>query len=322
MPKLTRRAFGQTALAAPVLALSSASLTSDARAAGHGARPTPGVVEAPLGSYRITALLDGMAPLGRPFFFGPDEAAIDAALAAAGVGPDLLPAPVTAYLLRSAERTILIDAGMGEVELLGPGFGQVSAALAAAGVAPDDVDTVILTHAHPDHLGGLVAGGAPVFANAELVMAEAEAAFWLDAGMMAQAPEDAQGLFQLAQTVVGAYGDRVTQVADGVDVAPGVTLAISPGHTPGHSVLRIDGGDRELMMIADTIHSADLHTAMPDVGFGFDVDTALAAQSRRRLFDQASSDGTLIAGSHVHFPGFGRILRDGDAYRYAPASWM
>lgn len=322
MPNLTRRALGRAALAVPALSLPAALLPSAAQAAGPGGMAAPGLVEMPLVAYRITALLDGMAPLGRPFFFGPDEGAIDAKLAEMGLGPDLLPAPVTAYLLRSDDRTILIDAGMGEVDLLGPGFGRVAAALGAAGVAPGDVDTVILTHAHPDHLGGLVADGAVVFANAELVMAEAEAGFWLDAGMMAQAPTEAQGLFQLAQTVVEAYSDRVTRVADGAEVAPGVRLILSPGHTPGHAVLRIDGGDRQLLMLADTLHSADLHTAMPDVGFGFDVDPAAAAHSRRRLFEEAASDGVLIAGSHVHFPGFGRIQRAGDAFRYAPASWL
>ncbi|MEO0390768.1 MAG: MBL fold metallo-hydrolase, partial [Pseudomonadota bacterium] len=99
-------------------------------------------------------------------------------------------------------------------------------------------------------------------------------------------------------------------------------LAVSPGHTPGHSLLRIDGGDQQLMMVADTMHSADLHLALPDTGFGFDTDPALAAASRRRLLDMAATDKMLIAGSHIHFPGFGRILRSGDAYRFAPATWM
>lgn len=321
MTRISRRIFGQAVIAAPALALTGAVLhPAAARAAGHAVPSAQGIMEASLGAYRITALLDGMAPLGRGFFLGSDEA-VDAFLEENALGPDVLPAPVNAYLLRSEDRTILIDAGMGDVDILGPGFGHMTAAMAATGVTPDDVDTVILTHAHPDHLGGLLAGGTPVFANAEVIMAEAEAAFWLDAGMMAQAPAEAQGLFQLVQGTVAAYGAQITQVADGAEVAPGITLAVSPGHTPGHSVLRIDGGDRQLVMIADTLHSADLHTAMPEVGFGFDVDPAQGVQSRLRLFDQLATDRTLIAGSHVHFPGFGRIMRNGDAYRFAPASW-
>jgi len=316
---LSRRNFLHTALAAPV---ASAIPVSSALASNPTGDLPPALIDAPLGRYRITALLDGIAPMGRGFFFGPDAAAIDQAVADAGLGPDLLPAPVSAYLLRSEDRTILIDAGMGALDILGPGFGRLPAALAAAGVPPESIDTVIITHLHPDHIGGLLSGEAPAFPNAELIVAEADAQFWSDASMQSAAPEEMQGLFLLAQGTVAAYGDQVTQVADGAEVAPGITLNLSPGHTPGHAVLRIDGGDQQLMMIADTVHSADLHLAMPDVGFGFDVDSALAAASRKRLFDMVAADKMLIAGSHVHFPGFGRILPSGGAFRFAPATWL
>lgn len=316
---LTRRAFSLAALSAP---LAATLVPTQIRADGHGAAPVPALYDAALGSYKVTAILDGIAPLARPFFFGLDEAQIDAVLAGAGTPGPELPAPVTAYLLTSADRTILIDTGMGEVEILGPGFGRLISGLAAAGVAPGDVDTVIITHLHPDHVGGLLAGGVPVFANAEIVVAQAEAGFWTDAAMAAAAPAEAQGLFQLAGATLGAYGDQVTQVADGAEVAPGITLHLSPGHTPGHSVLRIDGGDRQLMMVADTIHNVALHTALPSISFGFDTDSALAGQSRVRLFDMLAADNMLIAGTHVHFPGLGRILKAGDAYAYAPASWL
>ncbi len=318
--KLTRRTFATALAAAPVAA--ALQTPTGAAAASHAAAGLPALYGAPLGSYRITALLDGIAPLGRGFFFGPDADAIDQEIASAGLGPDTLPAPVSAYLLQSDDRTILIDAGMGALDILGPGFGNLPAGMAALGVTPADIDTLIITHLHPDHIGGMLAEGAPAFPNAEVVVAEAEAAFWTDEGTAAQAPAEAQGLFQLAKGTLSAYGDAVTQVADGSEVAPGVKLMVSPGHTPGHSVLHIDGGDRDLLMLADTVHSADLHLAMPDVGFGFDTDSAMAAASRRRLFDMAAADKTLVAGSHIHFPGFGRILSDGEAYRFAPATWL
>ncbi|KQB95629.1 hypothetical protein AL073_15555 [Loktanella sp. 1ANDIMAR09] len=318
MTQFNRRNLLKGAAALPAAALVTGA--APALAAGHSATAGAALYSAPVGNYRITALLDGIAPLGRGFFFGSD--AIDPLMAEVGIGPDALPAPVSAFLLQSDDRTILIDAGMGEQELLGPGFGGVTPGLAAAGVAPEDVDLVILTHAHPDHLGGLIRDGSAVFANAELAVGEVEAGFWTDAGMMAQAPEESQGLFQLAQTVFDAYGTRMTRIADGAEAAPGLSMMLSPGHTPGHSIVRIDGGDRQLMMIADTLHSADVHTALPDVGFGFDSDPVQAAASRRRIFDMVAADKMLVAGSHVHFPGFGRILTDGDAYRYVPATWM
>lgn len=319
MTRINRRNLLKGAAALPVAA-AVAGVASPAMAAGHGATAGAALYSAPLGRYRITAILDGVAALGRGFFFGSEQ--IDPVMEQFVLGPDALPAPVSVFLLQSDDRTILIDAGMGEQELLGPGFGGLASGLAAAGVAPDDIDLVVLTHAHPDHLGGLIHGGDAVFKNAELAIGEVEAAFWTDAAMMAQAPDQAKGLFQLAQTVLGAYGNRVTSIADGGEAAPGLSMMLSPGHTPGHSLVRIDGGDRQLLMVADTLNSAELHTALPDVGFGFDSDPAQAAASRRRVLDMVSADKTLIAGTHIHFPGFGRILRDGDAYRYIPATWV
>ncbi|MEO1778609.1 MAG: MBL fold metallo-hydrolase [Pseudomonadota bacterium] len=320
MPIISRRAFGTGLLAAPALTTLSAEATL---AAAHAApNAAPALFDAPLGNYRITALFDGMAGLAKGFFFGPDQGAIDAALAAGGITGDAMPAPVTAFLLQSDDRTILIDAGMGAVDILGPGFGRTFDALAALGVAPDDVDTIIVTHAHPDHIGGMIGEDGATFANAEVVISEPEFGFWGDAAIMAQAPEDAQGLFQLAQGVYAAYGDRIRPVAGGTEVAPGITLELAPGHTPGHAVLAIDGGDRQLMMIADALHSSVLQTSLPDTGFGFDIDAAQAAASRRALFDRMAADNMLVAGSHLPFPGFGRIIAHGDAYAYVPASWM
>ncbi|WP_415919802.1 MBL fold metallo-hydrolase [Tateyamaria sp. SN6-1] len=320
MASISRRAFGTGLLAAPALStLSAAPVLAAAHAAPKAA---PAMFDAPLGRYRITALFDGMAGLQKGFFSGPDQAAIDAALAAGGITGDAMPAPVSAFLLQSDDRTILIDAGMGEVDILGPGFGRTFDALTAMGLTTDDIDTIIVTHAHPDHIGGMLTGGAATFANAEVVIAEQEVAFWGDEGIMEQAPEDARGLFQLAQGVYTAYGDRMRPVAGGTEVAPGITLELAPGHTPGHSVLAIDGGDQQLMMIADALHSSVLQTALPDTGFGFDVDAAQAAASRRALFDRMAADNMLVAGSHLPFPGFGRIIAHSDAYAYVPASWM
>lgn len=316
---LNRRNFAQAAVAAP-LALSVSPTPSLAETAS--ASPSA-VFGASLGAYQISAILDGIGPLTSQLFRADTPESLAGTIAASGVGPEQLPAPVTAFLLQSADRTILIDAGLGELELLGPGLGRLEAGLAAIDVTAETVDTVLVTHMHPDHIGGLTKGGQPVFPNAEIIVAEAEAAFWTDPAMMAAAPQEIQGMFQIAQGLTAVYGDNVTRVSDNTEVAPGITLSLLPGHTPGHSALRIDGGDRQLLMVADAVLNADLQTADPTISAVFDIDPDQARQSRIAMFDQVAADNMLIAGSHIHFPGFGRIVRQSDAgFRFAPATWL
>ena len=131
-----------------------------------------------------------------------------------------------------------------------------------------------------------------------------------------------QPLFDMAQAALAPYADRLTLVENNAEVAPGLRLELSPGHTPGHSLLHLDGGDRELLFVADTVHNAELHTALPQTGFAFDGDPSEAAASRLRVFDRAATDKILIAGAHIHFPGFGRFVKAGDAYRYLQSTWL
>ena len=317
MTTLTRRTFGIAALAAPALIASTAPLLAQSPA--PAAQPAS-VFGATIGAYRVTALLDGTLPMTTSWFPGGSPASFESALAKSGIVGESIPAPINAFLLQSDSATILVDAGLGGLDMMGPGFGQVSAGLAVLGLTPADIDTLVMTHAHPDHIGGMIGANGAAYPNAELVVTGLEHKFWTDAGIMAQAPDAQKGGFQLAQTVFAAYADRLKLVEDGAEIAPGITIEIVPGHTMGHAVLHIDGGERQLLMITDAVHNIDLQTAIPEQGIMFDTDPALAAQSRMRLFDRAAADKVLIAGCHVHFPSFGRIVRADGAYRYAPTS--
>lgn len=197
------------------------------------------------------------------WFPGGSPAAIETALAESGITGESIPAPINAFLLQSDTAMILVDAGLGGLDMMGPGFGQVSAGLAALGVAPTDIDTLVMTHAHPNHIGGMIGANGAAFPNAELVVPGVEHTFWTDASIMAQAPDDAKGGFQLAQAVFGAYAGRLKLVEDGAEIAPGVTMEIVPGHTMGHAVLHIDGGHVHFSSFGRIIRAGEVYRYVP-----------------------------------------------------------
>lgn len=313
---ITRRDFSRLAIAGGVSALTGPAFAK----APFAEAQVAGVYRHNVGDIQVTALLDGYFPLPVEAFFNVSEENLAAVLeASAQQAP--MPTAINAYLVNTADRTFLVDAGFGSIDAFGPNVGKTTQNLRAAGVEPDQIDAVILTHAHLDHCEGLIDGeGDAIFANAELIMAEAEQAFWTDDSMLAQAPESARPAFDSARRSIAPYADRTTLIGD-ADIAPGIRFELSAGHTPGHGVVRIESGDQALTILADSLHNEAIHLAYPDAGFGFDVDAEAAAISRRRQFDRAADEGTLTAGSHISFPSFGRIVRDGDAYAHVMAEW-
>ena len=229
---------------------------------------------------------------------------------------------VNTFLIRSNGRMALIDTGSGNY--MGPAAGFVQRNLAAAGIDAKAIDTVLLTHMHPDHSAGLtdMSTGALLFPNAELVMHENEPAHWFDDGALAKADERAAKLFfQAGREQVAPYKKQTRLFKQG-EVFPGVTAVPSPGHTPGHTAYLIASGNDQLMIWGDTVHVPEVQTAFPEAGMAFDTDLAQAAASRKRMFDRVSADGTLVAGMHLHFPGFARLARRGEAYALFPEAWV
>jgi glyoxylase-like metal-dependent hydrolase (beta-lactamase superfamily II) len=229
---------------------------------------------------------------------------------------------VNAFLIHSGGRTAIVDTGSGNYLLPTAGFVQHN--LALAGVDPKSIDTVLLTHMHPDHSAGLtdMTNGQRLFPNAELVMHENEPKHWFDDGAMAKADERGRKLYFLAgREQVAPYKDRTRLFKQG-EVFPGVTAVPSVGHTPGHTAFLIASGNDQLMIWGDTVHVPEVQTAFPDAGMAFDTDLAAAAAARRRMFDRVSSDGVLIAGMHLHFPAFSRLARRGSAYELVPEPWV
>ncbi|MFN4011286.1 MAG: MBL fold metallo-hydrolase [Pannonibacter sp.] len=306
-----------TGLAASGFAFSTLAAQAAAPLAGIS---QPGALRRRLGEFEITALLDGYLELGPDLIIGYDPAIGEPLRAAAFATGPAMRGPVNAFLLNTGDKLVLIDAGTSDK--MGPTFGHLPKALAAAGVTPEQIDAVLITHMHPDHIYGvLTPGGLPMFPNAELLLPEADHAFWYDDAALNAAPEMMKGFFLGARQAADAYAKRQTRFKAGEEVLPGITALAMPGHTPGHSGLRIDSDGQSLLVLADVVHVPALQFARPEWSVAFDVDPALAAETRKKVLDMASADGVMVAGMHLGFPGFGHVARDGEAYRYVAASW-
>ncbi|MGL4289475.1 MAG: MBL fold metallo-hydrolase, partial [Phreatobacter sp.] len=293
-----------------------------ARAPLAGAQ-VAGVYRLKVGTIEVTAVLDGHLDLPQALFPKATDGEAGALLERAALprGPQVN-APVNTYLINSGDRLVMIDTGTATA--MGPTLGLMPKNLAAAGVTPDQVDVVLMTHLHPDHANGLIsADGKPFFPNAEVVVAGTEYDFWNDQGIMNQAPKDVQAFFQMAQAAVKPYADarRLRRISADGEVVPGIAAIAAPGHTPGHTGYRITSGDQQLLVWGDIVHAAAFQFARPDWSIAFDTDQAMAAASRKRMFDMTAADRITIAGMHLPFPGIGHVVRDGEGYRFVPISW-
>jgi glyoxylase-like metal-dependent hydrolase (beta-lactamase superfamily II) len=230
---------------------------------------------------------------------------------------------VNCYLVYSGGRLALIETGSGDYLL--PTAGKLQSNLKAAGVDPADIDTVLLTHMHPDHSAGLTdpKTGAKFFPNAELVVHQNEPKHWHDDGEMSRASERAKKMyFQCAREQIAPYHNQMRTFSGAVELFPGVVSEPMHGHTPGHSGYRITSGKDSLLIWGDTIHVPEIQIPRPEVTIEFDTDPHAAAASRKRVFDMVTTDRQLIAGMHVHFPGFARLVHDGNGgYRMIPEPW-
>lgn len=263
-----------------------------------------------VGDLTITAVSDGYLHASFDFLANIDPADACQMQENAGI-KDHTSIHINCYLVRGGGRTILIDAGAGGFKQWG---GRLTANLLLAGIYPSQIDAILLTHAHPDHAGGLMdASGVAIFPNAELVAHHREVAFWQDDGNLSRAPERARGNFLVARQAFEGYRDRL-RTFDAGEVFPGITAVPLPGHTAGHTGYRLESGGQNLFVWGDIVHFPEIQIPRPDVSIAFDQDEHLAAETRRRLLDLANSERLLIAGMHLSKPGFAQVERRGGNY--------
>lgn len=278
-----------------------------------------------VGDYKATVVSDGTLtfPVG---FFVPNA---DPAAAAAALTNNFLPTDnVLAHLnvlyLETDEHKVLIDAGAGNT--FGPTVGYLANNLEAAGIAPDTIDTVILTHAHPDHIGGVLDdSGNPVFANASYYISATEWDFWTAPTVEmpnALADADTQATtVAVAQEWLGAIASRTTRFALGDEIIPGVVSVPSVGHTPGQSSYLIISGDDSLLATGDVFFSDPLNLENPDWEVAFDTEPTQGVATRRQLLETVTGDRRQLLVPHMPFPGLGHVRAQGDAYGWEPIVW-
>lgn len=312
--------FRHALLAALVLALPlAAPIAAQANPVAKQQTQVPGFYRMAVGDLEVTALYDGYVDLGANLLKGASAEDIQSLLARMFIESSKgVQTAVNAYLINTGKHLVLVDTGASKC--FGPTLGGILGNLKAAGYQPEQVDSVLLTHLHPDHACGLLdADGKPAFSNATVFVTQDEASFWLNHEVAAKAPADSKKFFDMAQSAVAPYkaaGKLKTYVA-GDALVDGVSAAPSPGHTPGHTGYLFSSKGQELLVWGDVVHSHATQFANPDIAIEFDVDNAKAIASRKQVFAAAAKDKLWVAGAHLPFPGLGHVRSEGEGKGYA-----
>ncbi len=288
------------------------------------AAQAPGYFRMPVGRLVVTALYDGAVDIDSALLGGASRKTIRSSLAHAFL-PVSTPVstPVNAFLVHTGKNTILVDTGT--AKLFGPRLGFILDNLRAAGYRAADIDTILLTHLHPDHAGGLLTeDGSMAFPNARVFAPKADADYWLSEASEQHARPDQRALFKMARDAVAPYlaAGKLTVFSAGQPLRDGVTAIGAPGHTPGHTAYLFSSTEGDLLVWGDIIHNAAVQFPHPQVSIEFDSDRQQAVTTRRKLLSYAGARSVWVASAHIPFPGIGRVGADQPGvYRWVPAGY-
>src|ERR1700730_630916 len=280
----------------------------------------PGFYRLKVGDLEVTALFDGAAVGGANWLNG-TQATMNGVVQALHEDPHMLEAADTGFLVNSGKQLNLVDAGAGSW-YGGGALGRLAGNLRSAGYTPEEVDLVLVTHLHADHVGGLTTeDGKRVFSNAKVYVAKAESEFWLSPEIAAKAPKDAQPFFQTAQVVAAPYikADKWHTFSGSETIVDGMQLVPLPGHTPGHTGYEFSSKGQNILFWGDIIHLQNIQLQHPEVTAIFDIDQTAAAATRNQLLSRLAREDVLIAAPHTSlFPALGRLRKDGSGYSWVP----
>ena len=273
-----------------------------------------------LGKFQVTMVSDGPVPLGEASgaFLGATKAEIDKMLTDNFLSPANVVLDQNSPVVNTGSNLILFDTGMGTEKMFGPTQGRLVRSLLEAGIAPAQIDSIVISHAHIDHIGGMVdARNRKLFPNATVYLSEADFKFWTDESEVKGKPKP---FVVHARKNLLPYRERIKFIKDGETFLPGVTAIATPGHTIGHMVFMIESDGKQACFTGDLAHHSILLVEKPRLEFAYDTDPKQSAASRVKILDMLASKKIPLLSYHFPWPGIGHVSKHGDGFKYHAAA--
>ena len=271
-----------------------------------------------LGNAEVSVVSDGPLPLGPPkgTFIGVPDEEVRKMLSDNFLSPDNVVLEQNSPIVNFGDKLVLFDTGMGTSKAFGPTTGRLQKSIAEAGIKPGDIDAIVCSHAHIDHIGGIVGeDDKPLFPNAQVYIAQSDFDFWTDEGKLGGPLKD----FVLhARKNLLPVRDRMVFFKDGQEFLPGIQALAAPGHTVGHTIFTVTSNGKSFAFLGDLTHHPILLLQKPRMQFSYDTDPKQAADSRVRLLDMIATNKIPVMSYHFAWPGFGYIAKTGDGFHYYP----
>lgn len=250
-----------------------------------------------IGDIELIAIKDADTNMGKAILLNPEDEVVQRVMS-----DDQNPSSVNIYLLKIKDKLILIDTGFGGAK------GDLLNSLKSLNIKPEEIDTILLTHMHGDHISGLIHEGKKVFENAKVLVSEDELKYWLNKETKNS---------ELAKEVNLVYGENLQTFSWNKNISDNIKPLNGIGHTPGHTFFEINSNGEKIIIAGDIVHVLKVQIAKPSMSVLFDVDPAQAAKTRKGYFRKFADEKIKIAGMHIPYPGVGYILKDGeDSYTF------